>query len=372
MSDQLTICKRCVMDTTDSDIIFDKQGFCNHCTHTLEELKSLKENFGNNSQKLHNIVSVIKQKCKNNRYDCIIGLSGGVDSSYIAFLVKKLGLRPLAIHFDSGWNSELAVKNIENIVRKLDIDLITYVMDWDEMRDLQLAYFKASVLNCDIPQDHAIVTAIYDTANSKGIKFLITGSNLATESILPKSWTYSSRDPINLKAIHNKYGTIKLIKYPLFSLWKNLYYKKVKKIVNINLLDFINYNKAEAIKIIEGELGWRNYGGKHYESVFTRFFQGYYLPVKFNIDKRKAHLSSLICSGQITRDEALEELKKDTYPELLMKSDKEFVAKKIGVTLDDFNKIIALPPRSHKEFPGIGKFLNLAHKYKINYSGVIR
>jgi N-acetyl sugar amidotransferase len=298
------------------------------------------------------ILEEIKAKGRNKEYDCIVGVSGGVDSTYAAYKSVQLGLRPLAVHFDSGWNSELAVNNIENIVKKLDIDLYTIVADWPEMQDLQLAYFKASVSNCDIPQDHAFLGALYNVAVERKIKYIISGGNNATEFILPRTWGYNASDLRNLKAIHRRFGTVKLKRYPTCSFFKRyIYYTFVKNIKVIRILDYLPYNKQEAKKIIIEKLGWRDYGGKHYESIFTKFFQAYYLPKKFGFDKRRAHLSSLIVSGQMTRENALREMEEPPSPPEKFKEDKEYVAKKLGITVEEFERILNTPIRSYKDFP---------------------
>ena len=288
----------------------------------------------------------LKLKGKGNQYNCLIGLSGGADSSFLAKKVVDLGLRPLAIHFDSGWNSEMSVNNIEVLVKKLNFDLKTIVCDWNEMRDLQVSFFKASVPNCDIPQDHAFYSILWKEATKHNIKYIISGHNMSTESILPVSWGYKSRDLRYLNDIQNKFGTKKLRNYPklgFFNLY--FYYPYVKKIKMVFPLDYMSYNKKEAISHLEKTIGWKQYGGKHHESIFTRFFQAYYLPKKFGFDKRKPHLSSLIVSNQISREEALSELKKDPYQDLNFEEDRAFVLKKLRLSESEFQKIMKLPKK---------------------------
>lgn len=346
------VCTRCIMDTTDPDIEFDDQGMCNHCIAYDNAVKRLPQAEEEKKKVLDKIINEIKEKGKGKEYDCIVGLSGGVDSSYVALKVKEFGLRPLAVHFDSGWNSELAVNNIENIVKKLGFDLYTYVVDWDEMRDLQLSFFKASVQNCDDPQDHSFVAALYKLADERDIRYMISGYNLATESILPRSWANNSSDLKSLRAIQKMFGTVELKSYPQLGIYKRLiYYRFIKKIKGINILDYLHYNKNEAKELLKTELSWRDYGGKHYESKFTRFFQAYYLPTKFGFDKRKAHLSSLIVSGQIFREQALNEIKKELYPEKQLQEDKEFVCKKLGIAESEFEQIMARPIKTYKDYP---------------------
>ncbi len=347
------VCVSCVMDTTDVDIKFNIHGVCNHCCTFELQGKPLLERATSKAGRdiLTKLVVEIKSSGMNRDYDCLIGVSGGVDSSYVAYQVKQLGLRPLAVHFDSGWNSELAVNNIENLVKRLGIDLFTYVVDWEEMRDLQLAFLKASVANCDTPTDHAFLAVLHRVAAQHGIKHIISGGNVATEFILPKSWGYNAGDLRHVLSIRKQFGTVKLKSYPQLGFWaRYFYYPFVRGIKLTRILDYMPYTKAEAKRLIAAELGWRDYGGKHYESIFTRFFQAYYLPTKFGYDKRKAHLSSLIVSGQMTRDEALDELKNDPYPREKLLEDKFFIAKKIGVSVEEFDRILALPRRTHKDF----------------------
>lgn len=360
-------CIRCVMDTTDPQITFNSEGLCSHCQRYDGMVRDIvkKADSGERRSALESIVNQIKASGRNNEYDCIMGLSGGVDSSYVAYTAKQLGLRPLAVHFDSGWNSELAVNNIENIVTKLSIDLHTHVVDWEEMRDLQLAFFKASVANCDIPTDHAFPAILYREAAKHGIKYILSGSNYATEFILPSAWGYQSGDLKHLKDIHRRYGKVKLRNYPTIGfLQQYLWYPYVRGIKTVKPLNFLPYNKAEAKKLIINELGWRDYGGKHYESVFTRFFQGYYLPVKFGYDKRLAHLSSLINAGQMTREEAVEELALPTYDRQLQENDKEFVAKKLGVGTHELEEIFQLPNKEYSDYASNAKLFEVGLKIK--------
>lgn len=355
------ICSRCIMDTSDSEITFDERGHCNHCNEYYLLAPLYIYNGSKSDEELKKIVATIKEAGKNNEYDCMIGVSGGVDSSYVAYTAKKLGLRALAFHFDNGWNSELAVKNIENIVKKLGYDYQTWVVDWEEFRDLQSAFLKASVANIETPTDHAFLAATYRLCAKYKIKYLLSGSNFATEGILPKSWGYNAKDVTHLKAIHDKFGKVPFKTYPLLGFNREFYYTFLKGIKMVRLLNYVPYDKAAAMKVIQDELGWVYYGGKHYESVFTRFFQAYILPVKFGIDKRKAHLSTLICSGQITREEALEEMEKPAYPEGMLKEDKEYVIKKLGLTADEFEAIMKAPVKSYRDYPNDEKKLKFIY-----------
>lgn len=345
-------CTKCIMDTTDTEIVFDKNGVCNHCLEYIELEKKAVLKGEAAAKKIEEIVGRIKDHSKGKKYDCAIGVSGGVDSSYLIWYLKtQLGLNPLAIHFDSGWNSEIAVSNVYNIVRKLDIDLHTHVIDWEKFKDLQLAYFKASVLDIDVPADYLIFASLFKVAAQNKIKYLISGSNIVTEAILPKTWTFRRKfDKQNLLDIHRQFGSKKLKNFPMLGKWERLYYNKIKKLEYLHLLNYIDYNKKDAVETIKRELGWKDYGGKHFESIFTRFYQGYILPVKFNIDKRKAHLSNLIVSGQMTREEALKELEQNPYTEEMIKADKQFFIKKFGLTEAEFDKIMAQPIRAHEEF----------------------
>lgn len=339
------------MDTTDPEITFDEKGQCNHCTECYRLAPLYKYNGAETDKKLAALVEQIKQDGKGKKYDCVVGVSGGVDSTYVAYLTKKLGLRALCVHFDNGWNSKLAVKNIDNILKKLDFDYQTYVVEWEEFKDLQVAFLKASVANVEIPTDHAFLAAIYGICRKYGIKYNLNGSNFATESILPRSWGYNAKDLKHLKAIHKRFGTKKLKTYPTLGYKKEIRSTYLNGVKNIRLLNYVPYNKPEAMKVIEKELGWVYYGGKHYESIFTRFFQAYILPKKFGIDKRRAHYSSLICSGQLTREEALKEMEAPTYPKDLLAEDRAYVIKKLGLTADEFDKIMNAEVKSHYDYP---------------------
>ncbi len=344
-------CRRCVLDTNDDpQLTVDTKGVCSYC-QTYDENESQYVKAGEQgTRELLVIVNKIKETGKGKPYDCVIGLSGGVDSTYLALKAHELGLRPLAVHFDNGWNSELAVSNIENIVNRLGFDLHTVVIDWEEFRDLQLAFLKASVVDIEVVTDHAIFASLYKIALERKIKYILSGVNFVTESILPEAWIHDKRDHIHIRAISRQFGKIPLRKYPLFttelkirSAWHGT--------TSVSMLNYLPYVKSETKKIITEKLGWRDYGGKHYESIFTRFYQGYILPTKFGIDKRKAHLSNLINSKQITREEALQELRTPTYPDELRKSDYQFVLKKLGLSDEEFQEIMHLPMKQHSDYP---------------------
>lgn len=344
-------CAITVMDNiADPDIKFDENGISNY----YHEYKTVEKNGvftgKEGEKKLNEFVNRIKENGKNKPYDCLIGLSGGVDSTYVAWLVKKHGLRPLAVHLDNGWNSELAVKNIENIISKLEIDLYTLVINWEEFRDIQLAYLRASVVDIEVVSDHAIFATMYKLAKEKKIAYIISGTNIVTEHIMPPSWLYKKMDFANLKDIHDKFGKIKLKTYPVFDFKKYVYYSSILKLSPVSILNYVPYNKKEIKQLITKELEWRDYGGKHYESIFTKFYQAYILPEKFKIDKRKAHLSTLICSGQMLKEEAIEELKQPLYDPGELAQDKEYVLKKLGLSMEEFDRIMMMVPRKHEEF----------------------
>jgi len=347
--ENIRVCAKTVMDNTDPDISFDQDGVCNWW-HDYQAILKKRPNEEQREAQLRDSLDKIREASRGRTYDCILGLSGGVDSSYMAYLAKQWGLRPLAVHFDNGWDDELAVGNIETIVRKLHLPLQTFVMNWPEFRDLQRAYFKASVLDLDVPADHMIFGALHKTAYEHNIPYVLSGNNLATEWLLPRAWYYSKFDLVNLMGIHRAFGEIPMKHLPKLGVWQRLYYQRVKVIQDLKVLELVPYKKMEAKQFLIDEFGWRDYGGKHYESVFTRFYQGYILPTKYGIDKRKAHLSNLICNSEITRSEALRELSKSTDDPGRQQTDKRYVAKKLGWSEAEFEDILALPPRAHEEF----------------------
>lgn len=353
------ICTRCILSTADDPLIyFDNNGVCNHChlydKEAAERLLPLPER----EKYLEKLIEEIKLAGKNKAYDCIVGVSGGVDSTYVAYLVKQYGLRPLAVHCDNGWNSELAVSNISNILKKLNIDLYTKVINWEEFKNLQLAYLKASVIDIEATSDHAIFATLYHTANKYGIKYILSGENFRTEGILPERWIHNKNDLINIKAINKRFGVSRLKTFPKLGLFRKYFYEKIKGIKYVKILDLFYYNRKDAKEILTSELNWRDYGGKHYESIITRFYQSYILPVKFHVDKRRSHLSTMICSGQITREEALIESAKPLISAELAASDKEYVLKKFGLSTSEFERIISAPEIPHTAYPSIINFFN--------------
>jgi N-acetyl sugar amidotransferase len=349
---EIKICSRCVMDTTATEITFDDKGICTFC-HQYDNVttKDLYVDKGG-EERLNNLIAKIKKDGSNREYDCLIGISGGVDSSYVAYLVKKVyGLRALAIHLDNGWNSELAVANVEHIVKKLDIDLSTYVLDWKEFKDIQTSFLKASVSNIEIPTDHAIWALLIKTAAKHKIPYIIAGNNVVTESIMPESWLYGSKDSKFIKSIHKQFGKVKLKTYPSLSTFDYVDYLLIRGIRWVPILNYINFVKSDAKQLLIDELGWRDYGGKHYESIFTRFFHSYYLPVKFGYDLRKSYLSALVCSGQISRNDALEELKQAPIDPQLLKQDRDYVVKKLGLSEEEFEQILKNPNKIFIDYP---------------------
>jgi N-acetyl sugar amidotransferase len=347
------------MDTSDPGIIFDEQGVCNNCKSYFERVARELHYDEKGRQKLRAVAQKIAAAGKGKDYDCIIGVSGGVDSSFVAYHVKRLGLRPLAVHLDNGWDSELAVDNIERILRKMDIDLYTKVLDWEEFKDLQLSFFKSSLVDCEIPTDHAIMATLYREARARKIKYIITGSNLVTEAVMPIGWARFKIDWRLIKSIQKMYGGKALKTFPHISLVDLAYATLIDGIKAFPLLNYVEYDKEKAKQILVEKFGWKDYGGKHYESVYTRFYQGYILPKKFGIDKRRAHFSALICAGQIARADALEFLKSDPYADKKMSfRDKEYVIKKFGITPDEFEAIMRLPARDYNDFPNDYRFYN--------------
>jgi aminotransferase len=352
MATRYQVCTRCVMDTSDPEIVFDSAGVCNHCLTFERDTARHWQQGEQGRATLAKLVAQVREAGKGREYDCILGLSGGVDSSYLALKVKDLGLRPLVMHVDAGWNSELAVGNIEKIVKHCNFELHTHVMDWEEMRDLQLAYFRAGVANQDVPQDHAFFASLYHYATRNGIRTVLSGGNIATESIFPDAWHGSAMDAINLRAIHRRYGARRLrhfrtISFSQYYFW----YPFVKKMQVLRPLNFMPYAKSEAIAELERRTGWRAYPRKHGESVFTRFFQNYYLPRKFGYDKRRPHLSSLIVSGQLTREQALAQLQEPLQEPAEREADIEYFCKKIGIDRAEFERIMAQPGHHYSDFP---------------------
>jgi len=338
------------MDTSDPAIVFDEHGVCNHCSRAELLLKTRLPGYKSGQYPLDRLVRRIRAEGQGKPYDCIVGVSGGADSTYAAYAAKKCGLRLLAVHFDNGWNAALAVHNIESVLRKLDIDLFTHVVDWEEFRDLQLSFLRASVPDAEIPTDHGIWALLFQTAARFKIRYVISGTNISTESILPRSWTYYVTDWTYIKDIYQRFGTTALRTFPHCNVWRFMYYVLVRRVRMVSILNMIDYKREAAIAELERELGWRSYGGKHHESMYTRFFQSYILPIKFGIDKRRAHLSSLIMSGQVAREEALEELQKPIADPATLYEDRIYVTKKLNLTPAEFEAIMSLPVKSYHAY----------------------
>ena len=341
------------MDSTDSMIFFDDQGVCDHCnTFKNVTLPSWDTNAGGRAQ-LAGLVETIKREGHGKDFDCIIGMSGGIDSSYLTYIAKeKMGLRPLVFHVDAGWNSQIAVNNIERLIDGLGLDLFTEVIDWQEMRDLQLAFFKSGVSHIDTPQDHAFFATMYKFATKHKVKYILTGANLSTECIRnPVEWMYYQSDSRQLLDIHHKFGTRPLKSYPVTSiLWHKVWLPYFKGIKVVRPLNMVPYIKGEAKQLLMDRFGWQPYPQKHFESRFTKFYESYWLPKRFGYDVRRVQYSSLIVTGQMTRDEALELLKKPSCDEATIGQEIEFVANKLGITVDELNSYMDLPRKNYKDY----------------------
>jgi N-acetyl sugar amidotransferase len=355
------ICNRCVLDTSDPEIVFDKEGNCNHCTDYITRISKLTYQGEKSDNELKQVVKEIKEAGKKNDYDCVVGVSGGIDSSYVAYLVKNLGLRPLAVHLDNGWNSEEAVNNIKNVCKNLGIDYISHVLDWEEFKDIQLSVLKSSIVEVEIPTDIAILSAVHKAAAKYNIKYIISGGNYATEGLLPEKWFYNPKDKKLLTSIHKKFGKVKMKSFPLFDYKKEMFYKFVKGIKMVYILNYVPFDKEAAMELLKDKLGWKYYGGKHYESKYTGFVQSYYQLEKFNVDYRKATYSTLICTGAMTREEAIESLKSKPYDKEKIKIEIEYLSKKFGLSVEEFMNIMNSPPKSYKDYPNDENKLNFIY-----------
>lgn len=341
----------------DPDLVLNDQGICNHCLNYEAEEKKLPQTAEARASAFKEMIQEIKEKGRGKKYDAILGVSGGVDSTYLAWLCKENGLRVLLMHCDNGWNSELAVMNIQNLCTKTGYNLYTHVLDWESFKDLQLAFIKAGVVDIELPYDHALFMLMFKVAKKFGVPTVLSGHNLVTEgTYMPKSWVHDKKDLQNVLDIHKKFGTIKLVNYPKMGIMQFLYQTKTNNLNFYKLLNYVDYHKDHVKQFIIEKLEWRDYGYKHYESIFTRFYQGYILPRRFNIDKRQYHLSTLIQSRQITREEALIEINKPKYNEDLLKTDYDFVLKKFGLTREQFEKYMDAPIKKHTEYKNIGTF----------------
>ena len=347
------ICVRCVMDTSDTAIVFDAAGLCNHCTAWFARAELGFLPLAERTRRLALLVEEIKRRGHGKDYDCIIGVSGGVDSSYVAVKASERGLRLLAIHVDNGWNSEKAVGNIKRILDPLHIDLSTVVLNWKEFRELQLAFLRASTPDSEVPTDHAIVAAFYQASRRHRIGYCMSGINFRTEGIHVRQWSQGHLDSRYISSVYQQFTGGRLVHFPLIpvtTLVRNIVLHRPR---NVFLLDYLDYDKQAAKRLLMENYGWEDYGGKHYESVYTRFYQGWILPHKFGYDKRRMHLSTLVCSGQMTRAEALAEMATPAYPADWVEPDKVFVAKKLGISREDFDAIMAAPKRRYSDYPNL-------------------
>lgn len=346
-------CTNCVMDTTDVKIVFDDKGFCDHCNTFYQHTQPSWHADEHGQHELQHLVDKIKKVGAGKDFDCIIGMSGGIDSSYLTYIAKeKLGLRPLVFHVDAGWNSQEAVNNIEKLVDGLELDLYTEVIDWEEMKDLQLAFFKSGVPHIDTPQDHAFFATMYKFARRYKVKYILTGANLSTECVRnPIEWMYYQSDSIQLRDIHRRFGSRPLANFPITSiLWHKLYLPYVKGIKIMRPLNYIPYIKQEAMQLLIDKYDWQPYPQKHFESRFTRFYESYWLLKRFGYDVRKVQYSSLILTGQMTRMEALEKLRQPPFDETTIIRDLEFVANKLNITVDELNSYMSLPKKTYRDY----------------------
>lgn len=350
---EMTVCTNCVMDTTDPKIVFDEKGMCDHChtyyDHTLPNWHTDERG----QKKLDEMVDRIRKEGKGKDFDCIIGMSGGIDSSYLVYVAKeKLGLRPLVFHVDAGWNTQIAVNNIEKIVDGLGLDLYTEVINWEEMKDLQLAFFKSGVSHVDAPQDYSFFATMYQFATKYNVKTILTGANLSTECVRnPVDWMYYQSDTAQLRDIHRQFGTRPLKTFPITSiLWHKFYLPYFKGIKVEKPLNNVPYIKDEAVKLLTERFGWQPYPQKHFESRMTRFYEGYWLPTKFGYDTRKVQYSSLILTGQMTREEALERLRKPAYDEETIHQDFEYIATKLGITVAELQGYLEAPNKTYRDY----------------------
>jgi N-acetyl sugar amidotransferase len=347
------VCSTCVMDTTDSAITFDSAGVCDHCRTYHSDIAPNWHTDERGRAELERMVQGIKKAGEGREFDCIIGVSGGIDSSYLTYVAKtEMGLRPLVFHVDAGWNSQIAVNNIEKLIEHLELDLYTHVIDWEEMRDLQLAFFKSGVPHIDMPQDHAFFATMYKFALDNDVKHILTGANYSTECVRnPIEWMYFQSDVVQLQDIHAKFGTRPLKSFPTTSILRHkIYLPYFKGIKVLRPLNCVPYLKEEAVKLLTERIGWQPYPQKHFESRFTRFYESYWLPTRFGYDTRRVQLSSLILTGQMTREEALDILTKPAYDPETIEHDIEYIANKLAITVDELKSYLTAPKKTHLDY----------------------
>lgn len=340
------------MDTTDTKIVFDADGVCDHCKRFHSVILTNWHPNVETRRQLEKVLIKVRQAGQGKDFDCILGVSGGIDSSYLTYLAKReFGLRPLVFHVDAGWNSQIAVNNIEKLVDKLGLELFTEVIDWEEMRDLQLAYLKAGVPQIDAPQDFAFFYTMYKFAHKYDVRYILTGANQSTECIRnPVEWSYYG-DTVQLRDIHDKFGTRPLTTFPVAHiLWHKVYLPYIKRIKVLKPLDYVPYIKADAMQLLIKEIGWQPYPQKHFESRYTKFVEGYWWPTRFGFDTRRVQYSSLILTKQMTRDGALKSLETPVYDENATRQDCEYVATKLGISVAELRGYLTSPKKSHRDY----------------------